>query len=39
MAREYSDEELEKILDKAYKWGVKFSKSKWGAPLWLDRLG
>lgn len=30
MAREYSDEELEKILDKAYKWGVKFSKSKNG---------
>ncbi|MEG3225537.1 MAG: hypothetical protein BME94_08555 [Methanobacteriales archaeon Met13] len=29
MVEEYSDEELEEILDKVYKWGVEFSESKY----------
>jgi len=29
MVEEYSDEELENILDKVYKWGVEFSESKY----------
>ncbi len=29
MVEEYSDEKLEEILDKAYEWGIAFSKSKY----------
>jgi len=29
MVEEYSDEELEEILDRVYEWGVEFSKSKY----------
>lgn len=29
MVKEYSDDELEKILDKTYEWGIAFSESKY----------
>jgi hypothetical protein len=29
MVEEYSDDELEKILDKTYEWGIDFSESKY----------
>ncbi len=29
MVEEYSDEELEEILDRIYEWGIAYSKSKY----------
>lgn len=29
MVEEYSDEELEEILDRVYGWGAEFSRSKY----------